>query len=132
MAGSVTQTHVKRGPVGVMTLTATADASDGSFPDTALATKISGRLLALETNPGAVAPTSDYDITLVDAEGHDALEGVGANRHTSNTEKASVVFSGTSVHPPVGKGDTLTLNIDNNSVNSAVVVLKIYYEGGAE
>ena len=132
MAGTVTETHVKRGPIGIVELTATADASDGSYPDTALATKISGKLFAMETNPGSTGPTANYDITLVDQEGHDVLEGVGANRHTSNTEKVSIVYSGTAIHSEVAKSDTLTLNIDNNSVNSAVSVIRIYYEGEGE
>lgn len=132
MAGTVVLAHTKRGPVGVITLTITADAADGSVPDTPLTTKISGRLLALETNPGATAPTANYDLTLVDDDGHDVLEGVGANRHTSTTEKVSIVYSGTAVHPPVAKSDTLTLNVDGNSVNSAGIVAKLYYEGDGE
>jgi len=132
MAGTVVETHVKRGRIGCITLTITGDASDGSVPDTVLATKIGGYLLALETNPGATAPTANYDITLVDADGHDVLEGVGANRHTSTTEKVSIVYSGTAVHPPVGKVDVLTVNVDNNSVASAGIVAKLYYEGDAD
>ena len=132
MAGTVTQANVKRGPIGVVTLTVTGDDSDGTVPDTNLTTKISGRLLALETNPGATAPTSNYDITLEDADGHDVLEGVGANRHTSTTEKVAIVFSGTEIHPSVGVDDTLTLKIANQSVNSADIVVKLYYEGQGE
>ena len=132
MAGTVTQTHVKRGPIGVITLTITADAADGSVPNTALTQKISGRIIALETNPGATAPTDNYDITLEDGDGHDVLEGVGANRDTATTEKANVIFSGTSVHPPVAFSDTLTFKLANNSVNSADIVAKLYYEGSSE
>ena len=51
MAGTVVEVHEKQGPIGVLTLTCTGDASDGSFPETAFETKISGRILALETNP---------------------------------------------------------------------------------
>jgi hypothetical protein len=132
MAGTVTQTHTKRGPVGVVTLSWTADAADGSVPNTDLAVKISGKLLALETTPGATAPTDLYDITLTDSDGHDVLEGVGANRSATTTEKAAVVFSGTSVHPPVSAEDTLTFKLSGNSVNSATGTAKIYYEGQAE
>lgn len=132
MPGTVTQTHNKQGPVGVITLTATADSADGSYPNTALATKISGKLLALETNPGSPAPTDLYDITLEDGDGHDVLEGVGANRSTTNTEKVSAVYSTTEIHPEVSYADTLTLKIANNSVNSAVTVIKLYYEGQGE
>lgn len=132
MAGTVTQSHTKRGPVGCVTLTITADAADASVPDTVLTTKISGRLLALETNPGTTAPTALYDVTLEDGEGHDVLQGVGANRSASATEKAAIVFSGTSVPPPVAMVDTLTFKVANNAVNSAGIVAKLYYEGQGE
>lgn len=131
MAGTVTQSHAKLGNVGVITFTCTADSSDGSFPDTIVADKIEGRLLALETNPGATAPTDNYDVTIEDGGGHDVLEGVGANRDTATTEKATVVYLGTSVHPVVDDSDTLTLKIGGNSVNSAVTVIKLYYAKGA-
>ena len=132
MAGTVTQTDVKRGPIGLVTLSVTADAADGGVPDTNLEVKISGRLLFLETNPGATAPTDNYDITIEDADGHDVLEGVGANRDTANTEKASIVMSGTVIHPAVSIGDTLTFKLANNSVNSALISVKLYYEGEGE
>ena len=129
MAGTVTQSHESIGPVGVVTLTVTADAADGSVPNTALSVKLSGLLLALETNPGATAPTLNYDITLEDAEGHDVLQGVGANRHNTNTEKVAAVYSGTTIHPPVAMSDTLTFKLAGNSINSAQVVAKLYYQG---
>lgn len=132
MAGTVSETHVKRGPIGAVTLTVTGDASDGSVPSTDLATKISGRLLFLKTNPGATAPTANYDIVLNDADSHDVLEAVGANRHTSATEKVSVVMSGTSIHPAVAKSDTLSFVLTNNSVNAALITVTIYYEGDGE
>lgn len=132
MAGTVTETHTARGPIGCVTLAIVADASDGSVPSTALVTKISGRLLALETDPGATAPTSNYDIVINDQNGIDVLQGVGANRHTSTTEKVPIVYSTTSMHPPVAKSDTLTMAVTNNSVNSALITVKLYYEGVGE
>ena len=130
MAGTITQELDRRGNVGVITLTATGDASNGSFPAVALIAKISGKLLAIGTNPGATSPTSLYDIALDDAEGHDVLEGAGANRDTANTEKAAVLLS--SLHPPVAKSDVLTFKITNNIVNSAIIVTKIYFDGSVE
>lgn len=132
MAGTVTETHVKRGRVGCISLACVGDAADGTVPATALATKFSGRLLALETDPGTPAPTANYDLTLVDGNGHDVLEGVGANRHTTSTEKVAVVFSATSVNPPVHHGDTLTFTVANQAVLSAQFTAKIYYEGDAD
>jgi len=132
MAGTVTETREQRGPIGIVTLSWVADASDGTVPSTALQTKISGKLLALETNPGATAPTANYDIAITDADGLDVLQAVGANRHTSTTEKVAVVYSGTAIHPPVAKSDTLTLALTGNSVNSALGTIKLYIEGDLE
>ena len=128
MAGTITQTFEHRGLIGVITLTCTGDASNGSFPDTVIVPKISGKLLALETNPGATGPTDDYDITLIDAEGHDVFEGKGGNRDIANTEKVSLV-RGVAEYSEVAKSDVLTFKIANNIGNDATVVAKIYFEG---
>ena len=128
MAGTITQTHNKLGKIGVITFTCTADAADGSFPSTTIDDAIEGKLLALETNPGATAPTDNWDVAITDAEGVDVLQGCGANRHTTTSQKAAIVFSGTSLNPPVDKTDTLALVITGNSVNSAIAVIKLYYE----
>jgi hypothetical protein len=129
MAGTVSQQHNKIGAIGVITLTCVGDSSDGSFPGTELE-EFEGRLLALETDPGTPAPTSNWDVVVNDSNGVDVLQGVGANRHTTTSEKVAVVFSGTSVHPPVDKTDTLTAVISGNSVASAQLVIKLYYLKG--
>lgn len=129
MASSVVETHFKPAhtSLGVITLAVTAH-TDGTVTDVALATKFNGRLRILETDPGATAPTANYDIAITDAQGFDVLQAVGANRHTSATEKASIVFSATSIHPLVSESDVLTLAITNNSVNGALITIKLYYE----
>lgn len=129
MAGTVTLSHTTIGNVRRINFSVVADAADGSIPDTTLP-KFQGRLLALHTNPGATAPTASYDITLEDGDGLDRLQGVGANRHTSNSEQVPVVYTSTSVHPPVNGGETLTLKFANNSVNSALIVGNLYYSLG--
>lgn len=131
MASSVTQTHVRRGPVGCVILDVTAH-TDGSVTDVEITSRISGRLLALETNPGSTAPQANYDIAINNADGTDVLQGVGANRHTSNTEKVAIVYSGTAIHPPVSAGDVLTLAVSGNNVNGATTRIKLYYEGIGE
>ena len=127
MAGTVVETITSgHGRIEIITLTCTADAADGSYPATALTNKFSGQILQVETDPGSPAPTASYDIVLTNAGSYDVIQGLGANRHTSNTETVNVVFSGTGTHPMVHVSDTLTWTITNNSVNSAVVVAKIY------
>ena len=129
MAGSsITFVEHIEGPVKKIVATCTADDTDGSFPATALPS-FSGKLLGLETNPGAGPPQANYDMTLVDDDGLDRLQGVGANRHTTTSEYAAVVLSGTEMHPPVATSDTLTLTITGNNVNDAVTVVTFYYEG---
>ena len=58
------------------------------------------------------------------------LEGVGANRHTTTTEKAQIVVSGTSLRPVVDEADALTLTFANQSVNSAQLVVELTYALG--
>ena len=125
MAGTVTFEHISQGGYGRIIATCTADASDGTFPATVIPA-FAGRLLALRTNPGATAPTANYDITLPDGDTVDRLQGVGANRHTSNSEEVSVVYSGTAIHPACCY-ETLTLTLAGNSVNSAISVVTLVY-----
>ena len=134
MAGEVTQAVTTIvDPVKVITLTCTADSSDGSYPATAL-TGIprdgrGGRLLQIITDPsGDTAPQDNYDITITDSGGADLLLGVCANRDTANTELAVINTNG--AHSVYAGTDTLTLNITNNNVNSAVIVIKLYYTEG--
>ena len=129
--GTVSQTHYAVGNIRKVVFTCTADASDGSYPATAMTAKIEGRLIQLITDPGSTAPTDNYDITLVDGNGLDVLQGVGANRDTATTEAAAIVFSGTSVHPVVDESDTLTLTITNNAVNSATITVTLVYALGS-
>ena len=131
MAGTVVETAYSLGNIRRVSLACTADAAAATFPDTVLATKIEGRLLKLVTNPGAVQPTDNYDVTLEDQHGSDVLQGVGANRDTLNTEVVPIAYSGTAIHPCVDESDTLTLKIAGNAVNSAVTVVDIYYALGS-
>ena len=132
MAGTITEALTSgRPPVKVVTLTCTADASDASFPSTALTNipnGVGGRLLQIATDPGATAPQANYDIVLTESGGADLLLGVGANRHTSSSEVAVIESNGT--HAVYSGTDTLTIAISNNNVNSAGIVIKIYYTEG--
>tara|TARA_R100001530_G_scaffold134471_2_gene109397 strand:+ start:974 stop:1372 length:399 start_codon:yes stop_codon:yes gene_type:complete len=129
-ARTMTETHYPLGNIRKIVLDCVCDSTNGSFAADELTTKFEGRLLDLETNPGSTAPTDNYDIVLDDAGGHDVLEGVGANRHTTTTQKAAIVYSGTGTHPTVDETDTLSLVITNNSVNSAIIQITLYYALG--
>jgi hypothetical protein len=124
--GTTTTTHETYGHVRRITVDFVASSTDGSVPDTVLP-RFEGRIAELTTNPGTTAPTDNYDLTLIDAEGADRLQGVGANRDTANTESVPVVYSGSTIHPPVGLWDVLTLKLANNAVNSATGRIQIIY-----
>lgn len=129
MAGTITQSHKKIGIVRHVIFTCTGDSSDGSFPATAITDKIEGSLIKLVTNPGSTAPTDNYDVTLTDQDGLDVLAGNGANRDTANTESVVIIHSA-GIYSVVSDSNTLTLNITGNSVNSAGIIITLYYTPG--
>jgi len=128
MAGSVTVTDYALGNIHVLSCACVADAAAATFPDTVLP-RVEGILWDLETDPGAPAPTDDYNVTVVDACGHDVLESVGLTLDTVNTEKAPIVYGQTATHPSVDATDVLTLKIAGNAVLSAATLIKIYIWG---
>lgn len=124
MAGTVVLTsRSDQGVIHRAVITCTADVAAATYPATTLASlglSPEGTLLALVTNPGATAPTDNYDITLIDGDGLDRLFGYGLNRDTANSELVRP-------NSPISKGETLTLTLANNSVNSAVVVITLLW-----
>lgn len=130
MAGTITLTsHKSFGTVRRLVVDWVADAADGTVPSLLLPV-IEGTLLALETNPGATAPTDNYDVAVTDGEGVDRLHGAGANRDAANTELTPIVFSGTALHPPVSVDEALTLVVSGSVVNSALGRVVIFYAPG--
>lgn len=67
----------------------------------------SGKILGLATDPGATAPTDNYDITITDKNGLDVLIGAGANRDTADTEYVAEASLGSVV------ASQLTINVSN-------------------
>lgn len=83
---------------------------------------MSGYLIKVITDPGATAPTDNYDITLVDADGYDAAESLLINRDTANTEVVYPVVSGAAT--PVLLLGTHTFTIANaGSTKDGVCIL---------
>ncbi len=116
MAGTVTVEESFFGSVAKIVWSWTSSA--GGAADLATVGSYYGTVLAVITNPGATAPTDDYDVTITDVDSFDVLQGVGANRDTTNTEVASPP----SVSPVFGK---LTLNV-SNAGNAKVGVVTLY------
>lgn len=62
----------------------TSDASG----DATATLPLDGCLVRMVTNPdGTDAPTDNYDITIIDEDGVDLLNGEGADRDTANSEQ---------------------------------------------
>lgn len=129
MAGSVVLSTYSVGNIRKIVATCIGDAANGSFPATVLPS-FEGRLLDLMTIEGTNKPTNLWDLTLVTADGFDVLQGVGIDRATATAQKVPIVYSGTGTHPTVDESDVLTLTIANNSVNSANIVIHLYYALG--
>ena len=76
---------------------------------------IDGEIVRMDTDPGATAPTANYDVTLVDdITGLDVLGGAGANRHTSTTESVvpTLLTTNSNESRPIHYG-TATLTVAN-------------------
>ena len=104
----------------------TGDNANGTVPTLTLEFPRDAQLLSIETNPGSTGPTADWDITLLDSDGADVLDGSGLNRHTSNTLVDPIIWASTSLHPIIKAGQ-YTLTIANTSVNSATATIAIRF-----
>jgi len=133
MAGTVTVTRsfVEQGKGSKsvrcekVRLSCTADATNGSFPDTPL--NLQGYIMKVVTNPGSTAPTDNYDIAILDEHGSDAALECLTNRDTANSETVYVYWTTTPGAPiPAFFCGDYTVRFSNNSVNSATVVVDIY------
>lgn len=122
MAAGSSVTQVWASPT--LTFTWTADDGDGSVPATASELSFKANVCVVVTNPGATAPTDDYDITLTDEHGIDVMGGQLANRDTTTSESALPKIGSVYGCRPIS--GTITLNITNNSVNSATGVVEVF------
>jgi hypothetical protein len=127
MASSIAQTATSSGYLKELKIVCTFDGSDGSFTSVKIR-EMEGFLFTVITDPdGVTAPTDQYDITLTDSRGLDVMGGALANRSNTTTEMTYPILNSNYTSIPVK--DQLTLNITNNSVNSAIVTIVIYYGG---
>ena len=91
---------------------------------------IYGEVLRITTNPGATAPTVNYDITLPDEDSVDIALGTLANRHNSNTETVYPTVAGsaansTDVQFAVAGYITLTIaNAGNSKIGKVTIYLR--------
>lgn len=109
----------------------TSDSATGAV--TGMSRKVVGDLIKGVTDPGATAPTDDYDITITDEEGADVLAASFdnlADRDTANSE--TVHFGLTDGAAPIaafpvvcGKLTIAVTNAGNSKVGRLVLYLRV-------
>lgn len=108
----------------------TADAADGSFPDTALTADQLAYVLGFHfyqalTDPGITAPTANYDIAVIDEYNGDMAGGELADRSATATERVAPLVG--SAYGGATVISQITIQTSNNSVNSAVFTLILMF-----
>jgi hypothetical protein len=124
--GSAVITHQNHRAVKYVQWNWTSDGSTGAVSGGAALTSfsISGQVLRVTTDPGATAPTDNYDGVINDADGFDVAGGLLANRDTANTESVvPLADAGGSLYTVDG---TLELVI-SNAGNSKIGTVRLYY-----
>lgn len=99
---------------GNVTVNLPKGATSSNVNETSGKYAIVGTLLSVTTDPGATAPTDNYDITLTDSLGVDVFAGLGANRDTATTETFfPLTGNGTNTICPFELNDFYALAITN-------------------
>ena len=113
----------------VITLSWTCEAGAATIPNTTISATTYGiegwYFYSGETNPGGTAPTTLYDITILDAEGIDLAGGLLMNRSSTATEMVNIAL-GTLGQYPIVRGD-LTFTLSNNAVNAALGTVTLIF-----
>jgi Na+/serine symporter len=118
MAGSAVVTHVSDGGIRKVTFSWTSDASTGNV--TGVSEVIHGKIIRVVTNPGATAPTANYDVVLNDADGVDVMGAALADRHTTTSEQVIP-------DPPVGVHGAIS-PVVTNAGNEKLGTIVIYVD----
>ncbi len=90
-----------------------------------LAKKYQGKVVMIVTDPGATAPSDNYDLYIKDSAGVDIMNGTTENRDTANSEQAMPKWGTDYFHPRPVYG-ALTFSLSGNSVDSALGEVFIY------
>lgn len=124
-AMTAVQTHSNFGKFKTLTIAVTTDAA-GVQERIRLELPEGIFLWYVETDPGATAPTDDYDLAIYDSMGVDVMGGALNNRDTSTSERSepyidSQYVSGLPVQGP------FELDQSGNSANAGIYRVRIYY-----
>ena len=125
--GAITETTSASRSVKKKTLqwTSSAGGAVSGIPSVAL----SGEILRIAFIPGAggVQPSDLYDITLLDDDGLDVLQGKGANLSNAAASQACpLIGDGTTTVRPVAVDGQLTLTVANAG-NAKQGTVAVYY-----
>lgn len=86
-AGTMTLTETNFGSVKkIVASFTTGTGAEGGTASATTSSAYNGKLIGLTTDPGATAPTDNWDIAVLDGDSHDVLLGAGTDRDTTNTE----------------------------------------------
>lgn len=75
------------------------------------------------TDPGATAPTDNYDITVVDTYGVDVMGGRLIDRDTANSEQVYPLVGTVSGPRPIASGLTISVSNAGNSKEGTLVLI---------
>lgn len=123
----------------IVTLTCTGDASTGSFPSTTVpltgsypsggllnAYNLTGFVLyQVGRTPGVTQPTSNYTVTVTDAQGVALDLGLLTSNGSASAAQLTAITNSTVVYPVVRSA--LTVAITGNSVASAKITLTLVF-----
>ena len=124
MAGTVTVTvHAWRDNIIIEKHALVADSSDASVPNSTIKRRDGWGIAWVTNDPGATAPTDNYDQVINNDVGGDVMGGALANRDTSVTEQAIPLAGSTPWVPPLYCDHTLVTT--NNAVNSAIITVYV-------
>ena len=125
MAGKVVMTKGRAGRTRTITFTCIGHATGGAIPATTTTAPenefLRGfSLYKVEIIPGTPAPTANSDVYLKNSNEVDLLGGNGVDALDAATvSDVPASISGQAATQPINQGDTLTLSVENQAVNSA-------------
>jgi hypothetical protein len=135
MAVTFTYDETKAGPFNVVIGTFV---SDGSGDAVGTCKPISGEIVRVVTDPGAAAPTANWDLVITDNHGLDitALSDASLiNRHTTTTEQVIPILdaaaggeAGARIFPVVVGALTFTVS---NAGDTKGGVIYVYWDAGS-
>lgn len=104
----------------------TGDASDGTVPAKASDAAITGYVTLAVDNPGSTAPTTGYDVTITDDEGVDVFGTMLTDLLANTSGQSRPAVAAATDYSDRFVNSVLTMNLTNNSVNSATGTVTIY------